>query len=55
MRCACRLLRNRVHSAQQAADVIGVITNAKGVLDVFGHAGTGPKIGGVSRGLSALQ
>jgi len=40
---------------QQTADMIGMITNAKGALDVFGHERTGPLIGGESGGSRAFE
>jgi len=52
---ACGLLRAPVHGVQQAADVIDVIANAEGVLDVLGYARTGPKIGGEPGSLRTLE
>lgn len=49
------LLWTPVHGVQQAADVIGVITNAKSALDMLGHAGTGPQIGRESGCLRSLE
>jgi len=48
-------LRAPVHGVQQAADVIDVIANAEGLLDVLGHTGTGPKIGGKPGSMRALE
>jgi len=40
---------------QQAADVIGVIANAKAALDVLSNAGADPKTGRESGGLRSLE
>jgi hypothetical protein len=42
--CVSLLFRAPAHGVQEAANMIDVITNAKGSFDVLGHAGTGPKI-----------
>jgi hypothetical protein len=48
-------LRAPVHGVQQASDVIHVIAHAESALDVLGHPGTSPKIGGESGGLRAFE
>ena len=49
------LLRAPVHGVQQPTYVIDVIAHAEAALDVLGHAGTGPQIGGESRRLRPAQ
>ena len=40
---------------QQASDVIDVVGNAVAAFDEFGHAPTGPEVGGKAVGLGALE
>ena len=49
------LLWAPVHGVQQAADVIDMVANAKGALNVLGDAGTGPQISRESSYSGALE